>query len=33
MLHGPAPVLVLRPEQAKSKIMEAAMNADEASPA
>ncbi|MPZ50199.1 MAG: hypothetical protein GEU75_13035 [Dehalococcoidia bacterium] len=33
MLHGPAPVLVLRPEQVKSKIMEAAMSADEASPA
>ena len=33
MLHGPAPVLVLRPEQTKSRIVEAAMSADEASSA
>jgi nucleotide-binding universal stress UspA family protein len=31
MLHGPAPVLVLRPEQTKSRIMEAALGADQAS--
>jgi nucleotide-binding universal stress UspA family protein len=27
MLHGPAPVLVLRPEQVKSRFVEAALNA------
>jgi len=30
MLHGPAPVLVLRPEQAKSRLVEAAVSAAEA---